>query len=132
MDKPNHVAAFDFEETVWEWRYCPLCGSELIEVYPGDYVGHTTCYNEDCDGVGFDIIIKDGVIYRNTLSELKRARTTIPVTGIPATTVLAYARDSGETFIDDLKQDFGLSDNQIKYALRLAISIMDEVDNGRK
>lgn len=33
------------------WRYCPKCGSELLEVYPGDFTGHSSCMNEhdeDC------------------------------------------------------------------------------------
>lgn len=45
------------------WKFCPKCGSELLEVYPGDFVGHTTCMNESDDDciVDFDVIhIKDG------------------------------------------------------------------------
>ena len=31
------------------FRYCPYCGSDIVEVYPGDYHGFTTCMNEACD-----------------------------------------------------------------------------------
>ena len=43
---PDHVDAFE---------YCPRCGSEIIEVYPGDFDGHTTCMNEECEGLSFEI-----------------------------------------------------------------------------
>lgn len=47
---------------LFDWKYCPVCGSELFEVYVGDFTAHTVCENEDCDDVGFHLIIeKDGV-----------------------------------------------------------------------
>lgn len=42
---------------LFDWKYCPLCGSELLEVYVGDYTAHTVCENENCDdSVGFRVI----------------------------------------------------------------------------
>lgn len=40
------------------WKYCPRCGSELIEVYPGDFRGHTSCMNEEDEycSVEFDVL----------------------------------------------------------------------------
>lgn len=43
-------------ETVDKWKYCPICGAEILEVYPGDYHGHTTCMTDDCDGVDFEVV----------------------------------------------------------------------------
>lgn len=42
-----------------KFEFCPLCGSRIIEVYPGDRHGHTTCFNEDCDDVYFEIKRED-------------------------------------------------------------------------
>lgn len=38
------------------WKHCPMCGSEILEVYPGDYFGHITCFKEEdtCD-INFEI-----------------------------------------------------------------------------
>ena len=43
-----------------EWKYCPKCGAEILEVYPGDFVGHITCFGDDDCDVSFGIIYKDG------------------------------------------------------------------------
>ena len=45
------------------WRYCPKCGSELLEVYPGDYTGFTSCMNEHDDecSVDFDVIREEQI-----------------------------------------------------------------------
>lgn len=53
----------------------------------------------------------------------------IPETRIPVTLVLAYARDSGMHFIDHLKEDFNLTDEQIDYALNYAISVVNDKAN---
>lgn len=54
---------YTFEERdVGRWEYCPLCGSELLEVYPGDYFGHLTCGSEEgyCDDdISFKITTKE-------------------------------------------------------------------------
>ena len=34
---------------LFDWKYCPVCGNELFEVYVGDFTAHTVCENEDCD-----------------------------------------------------------------------------------
>lgn len=39
------------------WKYCPICGGELFEVYPGDFTVHTVCDN-DCDSLGVEMIVK--------------------------------------------------------------------------
>lgn len=50
-----------------KWKYCPKCGSEILEIYPGDYFGHITCFkdNESCD-IDFTIWAegKDGNLWR--------------------------------------------------------------------
>ena len=53
----------------------------------------------------------------------------IPGTRLPTTLVLAYARYSGATFVDDLKEDFNLTDEQIDYALNYAISVVNDKAN---
>jgi hypothetical protein len=35
------------ENVVRNFRYCPFCRGEILEVYDGDYSGHITCI--DCD-----------------------------------------------------------------------------------
>lgn len=56
----------------------------------------------------------------------------IPGTRIPITLVLAYARDSGATFVDDLKEDFDLTDEQIEYAFNHALFIVNSLNNKLK
>lgn len=41
------------------WKYCPQCGAELLEVYQGDYRGHTTCMTDDCEGTEFKITYEE-------------------------------------------------------------------------
>ena len=39
------------------FKFCPMCGAEILEVYPGDYMGHITCLNEECEAdLDFDIL----------------------------------------------------------------------------
>ena len=37
------------------FKYCPHCGSEIIEVYTGDYTGSIMCSNDNCEGLEFEI-----------------------------------------------------------------------------
>lgn len=61
LDKQEYLATFNIGKMLANWKFCPICGSELLEVYPGDYFGHTNCWDEaeKCDGVGFNIIVKN-------------------------------------------------------------------------
>lgn len=43
---------------MFNWKYCPVCGSELFEVYPGDFTIHTVCENDNCDSVGSEMIVE--------------------------------------------------------------------------
>lgn len=59
--------SFDSGE-VMGWRYCPVCGSELLEIYPGEYVGHFNCSNDECNDnhvIGFRIELEDVEIDEN-------------------------------------------------------------------
>lgn len=62
MSESKWKISVDLSEAL-HWKYCPKCGSELLEVYPGDFTGHTTCMNEhdgDCS-IDFDVLhIADG------------------------------------------------------------------------
>lgn len=42
------------------WRFCPKCGAEILEVYPGDYHGYITCFGSDdsCD-IDFEVTYKE-------------------------------------------------------------------------
>lgn len=45
---------------VESWKYCPVCGEELLEIYPGDYFGHITCMGDYCvEGIDFKIKWED-------------------------------------------------------------------------
>lgn len=52
---------------VQPWKYCPMCGNEILEVYPGDFFGHITCFKDDdtCD-IDFEVWEegKDGKLWR--------------------------------------------------------------------
>ena len=43
-----------------KWKYCPKCGAEILEVYPGDYFGHITCFGEEdtCD-INFEVTYRE-------------------------------------------------------------------------
>lgn len=58
MKMPKWKFAFDAGD-VSKWKYCPLCGSEILEVYPGDYYGHITCFadSESCD-IDFKVFVE--------------------------------------------------------------------------
>lgn len=56
-------------ETVDKWKYCPACGTEILEVYPGDRFGHTTCMTDDCDGADFKVINETKQRTINAISE---------------------------------------------------------------
>lgn len=64
----EYLAAFNIGKMLNEWKYCPICGNEILEVYPGDFVGHITCWDEkdECTSIGFGIIIKENGIYQST------------------------------------------------------------------
>ncbi len=47
------------EADVSKWKYCPLCGSPIIEVYPGDFCGHITCAGDDDCEIDFEIELED-------------------------------------------------------------------------
>ena len=69
MEKRTHISMFTLDE-VLDWEYCPLCGSELFEVYLGDFAGHTTCKNDECDDTGFYTgVYKDGEIRHTSPSK---------------------------------------------------------------
>ena len=40
------VWRFVFDDSVNGWRYCPLCGEEILEVYTGDYHGMISCMGD--------------------------------------------------------------------------------------
>ena len=40
--------------STFKWNYCPTCGSELVEVYPGDFSEHITCDNSNCSNDGIN------------------------------------------------------------------------------
>lgn len=58
MNTPKWKFVFDAGD-VTQWKYCPLCGSEILEVYPGDYFGHISCFRKDdtCD-IDFTVLIE--------------------------------------------------------------------------
>ena len=50
MSKGKRKFYYTFEaDEVDSWKYCPVCGEEFLEVYPGDYFGHITCMNDPFD-----------------------------------------------------------------------------------
>lgn len=70
MEKRTHISMFTLDE-VLDWKYCPLCGSEIFEVYAGDFAGHATCENDECDGIGFYIgVYKNGEIKHTSPSKI--------------------------------------------------------------
>lgn len=56
-DEMKYLAIIPVDEML-DWKFCPLCGSELFEVYPGDFTIHTVCTSDNCDDVGAEMIIK--------------------------------------------------------------------------
>lgn len=56
------IGMFNIDD-VLDFKYCPVCGNELLEVYLGDYAGHANCDSDDCDSFSFYIgAEKDGNI----------------------------------------------------------------------
>lgn len=44
-------------DNITKWRYCPICGEEIIELSVGDYTGQVICDGEsDVCNINFDII----------------------------------------------------------------------------
>src|SRR5699024_10275157 len=48
MKERKYFCTFDAGE-VDSWKYCPRCGEEILEIYPGDYFGHIACINDKHD-----------------------------------------------------------------------------------
>lgn len=50
MGRIKYKFAFDGAD-VSTWDYCPKCGAEILEVYPGDFYGHIMCFGgeDSCD-----------------------------------------------------------------------------------
>ena len=59
-DKERITLAITTLDEVMEWKHCPLCGRELVEVYPGDFACHTNCDDIDCEGAGFHLATDEG------------------------------------------------------------------------
>lgn len=57
--KRTYHFTFDGSD-VSNWRYCPKCGAEILEIYPGDYFGHITCFGDDdtCD-ISFEVTYRE-------------------------------------------------------------------------
>lgn len=48
---------------VRQWRYCPKCGAEILEVYAGDWRGYLTCAGgEDTCDIDFGVKYEEEVI----------------------------------------------------------------------
>lgn len=50
---------FVFEaKSIMNFKYCPYCGNEIMQVYPGDYAGFVQCWEcEECEEeLGFYIL----------------------------------------------------------------------------
>jgi transposase-like protein len=45
-------------QSIHKFKYCPYCGKEIMQVYPGDYCGMVQCFEcEECsDELSFDIL----------------------------------------------------------------------------
>lgn len=59
MELPKYKFVFNASD-VNKWKFCPLCGSEILEIYPGDYFGHISCFKGEntCD-IDFDVFIEE-------------------------------------------------------------------------
>lgn len=47
------IIAVCLEDEIFDWRYCPMCGTEILEYCPGDFTAHIICSSDDCDSVDF-------------------------------------------------------------------------------
>jgi hypothetical protein len=49
------------DDEVRNWKYCPICGNEILEVYPGDYFGYISCMGEHGadETIDFTVTYKD-------------------------------------------------------------------------
>ena len=47
------IIEIDLDEVRGGWKYCPNCGTEILQVYPGDYYVFIEC--EDGCAVDFKI-----------------------------------------------------------------------------
>lgn len=59
------------EKEISKMKFCPYCGGKIMEIYPGDYMGHISCW--DCDeDLSFYILEEMLVRFPKWIEDIKK------------------------------------------------------------